>query len=318
MEDEAALDTYLFDRERRPPIEPPGALGRGGTSAPSGGGVPVAFEAADGHRLAGSMFLPRASAEAPSRATLIASATGVLRGYYARFASYLAEHGRTVLTVDYRGIGESRHGSARASDATMRAWGELDLSAALDWLVRTTGVSSVDYVGHSVGGQLLGRLAVPERIGRAVLVGSQSGEVRLWPAPERWRMTLYMYGLIPGITSAVGYLPGTLGIGEDLPPGVAQQWARWCRTRDYFMGVEGPSLRQAYARVRAPILAFGFDDDPYAPRRAIEALLAFYPNAPKHRRRVRVEEARVGHFGFFRPRWRDSFWREAREFLDGR
>ncbi len=318
MDDQRDLDSYLYDRESRPRIElPERLLERGELERHSRTEHAVTIPALDGKLLAGSVFLDRDLAAPPTNVTVLASATGVTRGYYAKFATYLARGGHAAVTLDYRGIGESRAGSARESDATMHEWGELDLSGAVAWARGTFGVQQVNVVGHSVGGQLLGLLSEPEHVRRVVTVGSQSGEVRLWPAPERWRMAVLMYGLIPGITKTVGYLPGALGVGEDLPPGVALEWARWCRTRDYVVGAGGASRREAYARLRAKILAFGFDDDPYAPAAAVSALMSFYENAEITRRQVKKDEAIVGHFGFFRDRFEKTFWNEARQFLDG-
>jgi predicted alpha/beta hydrolase len=316
MDDQRDLDSYLFDRESRPRIELPERRDESkGAERRSRVEHAVTIPALDGKLLSGSVFLGEQQKEPPTSVTVLASATGVARGYYAKFAAHLARHGHAAITLDYRGIGESRTGSAKESGATMHEWGELDLSGAVAWARGTFGVEQVNVVGHSVGGQLLGLLAAPEHVRRVVTVGSQSGEVRLWPAPERWRMALYMYGLIPGITKTVGYLPGSLGIGEDLPPGVALEWASWCRTRDYVVGAGGTSRREAYARLRASILAFGFDDDPYAPEAAVSALMSFYENADITRRQVTKEEARVGHFGFFRDRFEGTLWKEAREFL---
>jgi predicted alpha/beta hydrolase len=303
--DDRSLDTYLFHREAREleePVVSARALGQ-----------QVMFAARDGHRLVGSLFAP--SGQAPTGVVVVASATGVRRGYYARFAADLCDQGFAVLTCDYRGIGDSRDGPMAESTAAMHEWGEQDLDAAIALAMDRFGVPSVSVVGHSVGGQLLGLVPNPSRIARVVTVGSQSGEVWLWPSPAKWRMALVMYGLIPGITRAVGYLPGALGIGEDLPKGVALEWARWCRTPGYLMSEGGAPRREAYAQLRAPILAFGFDDDPYAPPDAVSALLGFYENAPSTRRQVSRQEARVGHFGFFRSKFRGTFWREVSAFL---
>ncbi len=317
MDDQRDLDSYLFDRESRPRLELPERKAEGDKlELDARTEHAVTIPALDGELLAGSVFLWPELTAPPTKVTVLASATGVTRGYYAKFATYLARHGHAAVTLDYRGIGESRSGSARESNAAMHDWGELDLSGAVAWARGTFGVTQVNVVGHSVGGQLLGLLSQPEHVRRVVTVGSQSGEVRLWPAPERWRMALLMYGLIPGITKTVGYLPGALGIGEDLPPGVALEWAHWCRTRDYVVGAGGSSRREAYARLRASILAFGFDDDPYAPEAAVTALMSFYENAEVTRRQVKKREASVGHFGFFRDRFESTFWREALEFLD--
>src|SRR5205085_6589798 len=122
---------------------------------------------------------------------------------------------------------------------------------------------------------------------------------RLWPMPMRLAMAAVWYGVVPGVTRAVGYLPGALGIGEDLPAGVALEWAHWCRTPGYMVG-DHEVRRAGFARVTAPLLSFSFHDDPYAPRAAVDALLALYVNAKVERRFLRRDEGRFGHFGFFR------------------
>lgn len=307
MDETSSLDTYLYDRESRPRLEAARA------TPPDTAGRDVRVPALDGRELAGTLFEPERAG--PRRLVVVASATGVKRGYYARFAGWLARRGYTALTLDYRGIGGSRDGRAAESTAAMHEWGELDLAGALSWATGSFGVQRAAIVGHSVGGQLLGMVPAPERVSAVVTVGSQSGEVWLWPTLARWRMALLMYGAIPGVTRAVGYLPGALGVGEDLPPGVALEWARWCRTPGYLVADGGEVRKAAYARLTAPLLAFGFDDDPYAPPEAIDALLGFYPNARRQRRQVSRAEAKVGHFGFFRDRFRATLWEEAERFL---
>jgi predicted alpha/beta hydrolase len=152
-----------------------------------------------------------------------------------------------------------------------------------------------------------------------VTVGAQIGDYRLWPMPARLAMAALWYGVVPGVTHTVGYLPGALGVGQDLPPGVALEWARWCRTPNGLLGEDAEARRAGFARLTSDVLAFSFADDTYAPHVAVDALHAFYTNATITRRRVTREEQRtVGHFGFFRPRFRSTLWKEAADFLGRR
>lgn len=298
----ADLDLYLFDRDARRagvPAAPEPLPGRS-----------VRLVADDGTHLAARVF---GGADRASPVVVVAGATGVRQRYYARFASFLAEAGLTVVTFDYRGVGGSLEGEVAASRATMREWGELDLAAAVRF-AGAIGRGPVGLVGHSAGGQLVAFLPRPEALGAIVTVGSQSGDYRLWPTPARLRMALLWYGVVPAVTRAAGYLPGRLGIGEDLPPGVALEWARWCRTPGYYAGDATTGVAAGLVKVRAPVLAYSFDDDPYAPPRAVDALLSLYARAPVTR--VRVDRAaRLGHFGFFREAARDAHWARARAFL---
>ena len=301
MEDAASLESYLFHRHHRM-AENAGAPRRDREVL-----------ARDGYPLAVSVFEP----SRPERTVVVASATGVRRGYYAPFATWLAARGTRVVTFDYRGIGDSRPERLARFDASLVDWAEQDLASVVSWAATELGGGRTALVGHSVGGQLLGLLPDPTLLAAVVMVGSQSGDYRLWPAmTDRARLGALWYAVVPGIASTLGYLPGSLGIGEDLPGGVAREWARWCRTPGYVVGGDGAARRQGYRRLRAPVLAFGFDDDDYAPPAAVTALLELYENAPITRRQVSRAEARVGHFGFFRDRFRASLWREAASFLE--
>lgn len=270
----------------------------------------VALVAADAYRLGATLY---GSGE---RAVLIMPATGVRQSYYARFATYLAERGFTVLTFDYRGIGRSRLTPVRRIAARMQDWALLDAAAAFNFL----GDRRLLVVGHSFGGQALGLLPAPERIGAALLVGSQSGYWKNWSWLGRaWMWPATHVGL-PGVAKLFGYFPGSrLGFGEDLPGGVALQWASWCRHPRYLVGALG--VEQAYARVRAPLRAYAISDDAFAPLAAVEALGELYPNAMWETRRLAPREVGVkslGHFGFFRERFRDSLWRETVDWLESR
>jgi len=277
--------------------------------------MPQALEIAarDGYRLAATLHAPGA---ANGRAVLVHAATGVKRHYYGKFADYLAERGFTVLTFDYRGIGESRRGPLRELRARMRDWAELDAAAALDFLARETPGAALFCVGHSFGANELGLVPGIERYRGAVFVGAQSGYWRHWPGLARGGMWLLTHVLLPSVSALLGYFPmQALGMGEDLPGGVAREWASWCRHPRYAAGAVGAD---GYARLAAPVRSYWASDDRYAPRAAAEALLDLYPNArPKE---LVALDARahggIGHFGFFRERFRNTLWRDAAEWLE--
>jgi predicted alpha/beta hydrolase len=120
------------------------------------------------------------------------------------------------------------------------------------------------------------------------------------------------------LTRTLGYLPGAAGLGEDLPRGVAEEWARWCATPGYLTG-EHPAARQRFARFDKPMLFFSMSDDDFAPEASVAALIGALSGAPlEHRRIVPAELGAdaVGHFGFFHPRFADTLWREVLWFID--
>lgn len=278
---------------------------------------PVELRASDGARLGATLFRPAAG---NGRAVTIQPATGVKQEYYARFAAYLAERGFTVLSFDYRGVGRSLPAgrtALRGFDARMRDWGLQDAPAALDFLERAAPGARLMAIGHSFGGQALGLMPRAERLAAALFVGAQSGYWRNWPLRRRGWMWLAAHFAFPVLPRLLGYFPSTrLGLGEDLPAGVARDWGLFCRHPHYLIGAL--DAYQAYARFNAPIRVYAPTDDSFAPRRAVEALLALYPSAksellPVAPRDVGAEA--IGHFGFFRERFRDTLWREAADWL---
>jgi predicted alpha/beta hydrolase len=125
-------------------------------------------------------------------------------------------------------------------------------------------------------------------------------------------------GLVPAATAAYGYLPGKLGLGHDLPSGVAREWARWCSQPGYLLS-EHPAARARFAHFLKPVRLYSFTDDEYAPRRAVEELASLFVNAPIDSRRLEPRDLgveKIGHFGFFRPRLERTLWSEALEFLN--
>ena len=271
--------------------------------------------ARDGYPLAATLYAPAASA---GRGALIMPATGVPQDYYAKFAAYLVERGFTVLTFDYRGIGRSLEGDVRTVNARMRDWALLDAAAAFDLLKVEN--KKIYVVGHSFGGQALGLLPEPDRIAAGFMVGSQSGYWKNWPPLGRAWLWPVTHIALPLVSRLHGYFPSSrFCFGEDLPKGVAIEWARWCRNPTYLVGDLG--VAEQYARFAAPLRAYAMTDDPLAPAGAVQALLDLYPGSRSELKRVRPADVgvdRIGHFGFFRDPFRDTLWRDAADWLETR
>jgi predicted alpha/beta hydrolase len=273
------------------------------------------FSARDGRPLEGTAHLARA----PVGAVVVASATGVGRAYYQPFADYLAEAGLSSLTFDYRGIGGSAQRPLRRDPALLHQWGEEDLEGALRfWGEQHPGMPLL-LAGHSVGGQLLGLCESAPKLAGALMVASQSGYWRLWDGPTRHLMWLLWHLAIPAFT-LMGHFPmRAFRQGEDLPKGVAREWARWSRHPDFVLScARARGLVHGYHELRVPIRMYAIADDSYAPARAVEALGGFYSSADLERLVIQPADAghkRVGHFGFFRRTHRDTLWVQARGWL---
>jgi predicted alpha/beta hydrolase len=289
-------------------LEPSSASGhptRTSWSIPARDGVPLA---ADGFGL-----------ERGAPIAIVAGATGVPRAYYRRFASHLAAHGFGVLTFDYRGIAGSASEEVNGR-ATMAAWGEEDMSGVIAWIRERYAPRTLSVVGHSVGGQILPLADGATEIDAIYLVAAQSGYWRLWEGTQRATTWLYWHAVIPLTLRVAGRLPSrVIGGGEDVPLGVAEQWARWGRSPDYILS-HSPEVAARFASIVAPVRAIHFDDDFFAPPRAVNELLSFYRRADKSARVVCASDLGVrsiGHFGFFRERPGRPLWDDTVEFLRG-
>lgn len=274
------------------------------------------LSARDGYSLAATLYEPAAS---NGRAAFVCAAAGVPRAYYGKYAAYLAQRGFAALTFDYRGIGESRPASLRGFRARMRDWVHHDIGGAIDYLVKKFPQHRLNAIGQSFGGQALGAVEGNQRIASALLIASQSGYWRHWRGLDKAEIYLVTHAVLPLGARVLGYFPASVfRKGEDLPAGVAIEWARWCRTRDYLVGDLGDEVRRRYAAFAAPLLAYNFTDDRFAPLPALRALVALYAGAKTEIRRVApadIAVPRIGHFGFFREQFREPLWRPSVDWL---
>jgi predicted alpha/beta hydrolase len=239
------------------------------------------FPALDGYALAATWRRPAAGRG--KAVVLIGSATAVRRQFYGKFATYLAENGFDVLTFDYRGIGGSKPASLRGFEARMRDWAALDLTAAIDFTAREAQGRPLLLVGHSFGGQALGLVPNNTKISRALLVAAQVGYWRLFPPPENYRVYVRLRFFAPAIIRVFGYLPGWIGVGEDLPKGAALEWAGWCMNPRYLFDDATLETRKNFPHYKGALRAIGLSDDTWAPPRAVELLLEGYTGTkPEH------------------------------------
>jgi predicted alpha/beta hydrolase len=247
-------------------------------------------------------------------AVLLVPAMGVAQRYYAPLAEWLAGQGYAAATFDFCGIGLSHNGGLRKLTVNILDWARYDCDAMLAAAAGLAPGRPLYWLGHSLGGQILGFVPGPERIARAVMVGAGSGYWAEAPAAVKRKAWWLWHVIAPVSTRLFGYFPGgRLRIVADLPRGVMEQWRRWCMDPDYAIGVEGPAARAAFAAVTTPITSLSFVDDELISARAVAALHNFYFNAPTVMKRISPRDIgaeRIGHFGFFNARFEQALWQD--------
>ena len=265
----------------------------------------VEFIAADDYRIVASRFTP----ETPLKANLVvAGATGVPQGFYANFARYACTRGFAVMTMDYRGIGQSKPSTLRGFQADFLDWAGLDLGAAVDALASEE--VPLFLVGHSFGGHALGLLPNHHHIARAYVFAAGAGWHGWMPVMESMKVRL-LWNLVLPVLALRGYAPmSLLGVGEDLPLGVYKQWRHWCRFPHYFFDDPKSSFfGETFSQVKTPIIAANSTDDLWAQPSSRDAFMKAYTNAPVKCIDLDPASQRrgIGHMGYFRrqsaPLW---------------
>lgn len=282
----------------------------------------VAFTAADGYRLHGTLWRHPEAATPARPVVLINPATSVRARYYSRFATWLHAQGFDVLSYDYRGIGASRPPSLRGLDAGWLDWGQLDFEAALQYVDSALPGQPVQVVAHSVGGFLVGLAPSSHRVSRVFSMGAQYAYWRDYMPERRAALLLKWHVFMPALTALLGYFPGQwLGWLEDTPRGVVHDWTARCpRFEDAWRldEAERATLLERFAAVRGATLALSLSDDEFGTVPAIQRLLRYYRNSAVthvHLSPQAVGERAIGHFAFFHSRFERTLWPLALEWL---
>lgn len=269
--------------------------------------------AKDGFQLAATRF----GHEQADTVLLINSATGVPQQFYKHIANFFVEKGWQVLTYDYRGIGGSRPQSLRGFEADMRDWGLLDMAGMVDWIQDSLRPRRFLMLSHSVGGQVTGLLTNVQALDGMITVSAQSGYWGVQGGSEKLRTRLMVTVVLPLLSRIFGYFPWSrFAPGEDLPAGVAIEWARWCRSRNYLLDDKSLPLDR-YASFKAPILAYSIDDDDWGTAKSVDEMMSAYPNVTRDHIDPKAHGINsLGHMGYFRPK-ANPLWEIAYNWFEG-
>jgi predicted alpha/beta hydrolase len=287
------------------------------TPIPVATGSPVVIPCADGFMLHATLHEASVS---PLGVVLIHPATAVPEALYTAFATYLVSRGFTVLTYDYRGIGGSRQGSLKGFKARMRDWADLDAEAVTLWARKRFSDASLTAIGHSFGGHAIGLCPSSRHLEAAVFIASHAGSMQVIRGrTERLRVATLLKVAGPVLCKLLGFMPGkALRLGEDLPRGVMQEWRQWIGMDRYFFDDPSMDAKTRFARPRMPVLAIGFEDDPWATSSGIDLLTSYLSGCEVERRQLTPAQAgaSIGHMGFFRRKHRAFLWAEVSSWLE--
>lgn len=261
------------------------------------------------------------SALKPKGSFVISSATGVLQKYYRHFALFLQQQGYTVYTFDYYGIGSSSGDTNQLKNnlISLSDWAKNDQASVVELAKSIHPDKPVYLITHSVGGQLFGLNPNYHQVAKVLMVASQSGYWKHYKGIHYPKMWLFWYAIIPSLTPVFGYFPAKkLGLFENLPRNMAYEWMRWGKHPDYMLG-HIPEDLQYFKEITCPIKLLSFPRDMYAPIEAADWLANQFKTTIVEREHIIPEKTglpEIGHFGFFRSKFRDSLWKDALNWFE--
>ena len=236
---------------------------------------------------------------------LLNSATGVKQQIYFSFAKYFAENGFTVITYDYRGIGESKPQKMRGFKATMRTWGSEDFKTVTNFIQKNYQDHQKFCLGHSVGALILGMNSDSFIFEKFIFVTTQDAYV----GNLKWNIALagiLGFGLaVPFSTRLFGYFPAhRFGLGESLPKGVALDWKTLILHKKSTSRLYEKITEDISKKLTQETLIISAEDDPWVTMKGMENLMNnVYPNLKKTYQEIKISASpknEIGHINFFR------------------
>lgn len=260
---------------------------------------------ADGYKLSARYF--KSKNTKADEVILICSATAIPQKLYNEFAQWLNDKGYSVLTFDYRGVGDSLYVPLRDCKARMTDWFTLDIPAAIDTLLNLeSSHQKITMIGHSAGGAYLGLVHNIEKVKKVVAIGSSTGHVKELPKKTRPLATFMFKFIFPLVSHRIGYCPlKSVGMGVNLPPDMGLQWAEICLNGGHVNVFMNKTVhRDFHKKVTCPITYFRAIDDDIASDKNMRGLMPFYPNAHDQKLIELQPEKygldKIGHINMFR------------------
>ena len=227
----------------------------------------------DGRIICATCFNPL---ESNGKNIIVAPAAHLTQREYRSFAVFFQGLGYNVFTFDYRGVGDSAPSQLKGCDARLQQWAVQDADAVIRYVKTSFPGTELIYVGHGIGGELIGLAQASQYINKLVLASSSLSCKRLSTWKGRVRITvLKAIGRISN--SWLGYFPGRrLGFTRDLPKGVVHEWANWC---DNPNGLFDVFPENNYRKLNIPLFAFSFSNDWMTPEKGVQGLLSYFSSA---------------------------------------
>ncbi len=277
----------------------------------------ITIQCEDGVELKGTIFTQNSGNE--HGVVIISNAFGITRSFYKQFAKFLSHNNFIVLTFDFRGTGDSKSG-IDSKELRLEDWGRKDIHTAIEYANSITDSNKIYLVGHSVAGQLFCLAQNCEILAGAIVVGAGFPHWTRWPFPRKLVMLFFFSILIPILGFGRKQFPTRMLrlSNEDLPVSLVSRWGAFSKEKDYVTASKFGLDTDCYRKISIPILSYGFDDDTYAPHKAIKRFHEALPKsniADEFLIAKKIHSKGVGHFGFFKKNCGSYLWPKMLKWL---
>jgi len=233
---------------------------------------------------------------------LLLPAMGVRASYYPLFAERLVATGVQLVSVDYRGLGESNVRASRQVDFGYETLIQ-DLKEIVDHLKKVYPKAPIYLLGHSLGGQigLLYAARYPQGFAGIAIVASCSVYAASWKSFGKLRI-LFASRFFLLMSRLLGYHHGKyLGFGGREARTVIADWCFNAWDGRYRPKDSDFDYETALGERLIPVLAINIEGDDFAPVKATQHLLnKLSPQAPKQYELYTQEAAghKLNHFNW--------------------
>jgi len=267
----------------------------------------------DGKNIEARVYVPT---EDSNRVIVISPSAHATQTFYYDIACFFRNQKFAVVTFDFRGTGDSAPTSLKGFKANLENWAQQDIDAVLRYVKNQFPKQELIFLGHGIGGEIIGLAPASQFINRIVLVSCALSCTRL----RRWREKLWI-GVMKTFAKAIswlfGYFPGKeLGILSDLPKGVMNEWIHWC---DNANGLFDDFPDHNYRKLQVPLLAFSFSDDWRSQQNGVKALLQHFSSACVswyHIHPKQIGKRKVNHSGFFKMTSEKTLWQPVLNWIN--
>lgn len=279
----------------------------------------------DGVTLKGFLIIPK-DEKSIKGVIQFNSGTATKKTFYVPFAEFLAENNYIVCLWDCRGNGESipKNTSLKDCDYRYTDYGIKDMPTVKNFLSQKYPNLPFFIFGHSAGGQQLGLMDNLENVKGNINFAVSTGYLPNMPIGYLISSIYFFFIFTPLSNLFYGFLKAKkFGIMEDMTKNAINEWKDWCLKEDYlfdkkFYGKTVPIGN--YQNFDFPIHTFWATDDTISTKKNTYNLWKHF----KSTKPITFTELKpsdynlkeIGHFGFFKKKFKNHFWNQALEVFD--